>query len=428
MTIAVTGSIATDHLMHFPGRFSEQLLADHLQKVSLSFLVDDLVIRRGGVGGNIAFGMGALGGDVAWSARSATTSTTTAAGCRRHGVDCDNVYLRDRAHRPLRLHHRRGHVPDRLVLPRRDVRGPQHRARRRGVVTSAAGPGAHQRQRPRGDGACTPRNAASSGFASPPTRPSRSPGCPGEEIGKLIDGAAYLFTNDYERSCCCPRPAVGGRHAEQVGLRVTTLGTKGVEIVERDGPPCTSTWCPETSKADPTGVGDAFRAGFLTGRSAGLSLERSAQLGSLVAVLVLEIDRHPGVDVGPRLRRDPAGRGLRRRRRGRDRRSGLAARQLRRSGTGARQSCTGYTGSLICGTTAVLDEDRVPDHEDQQRPDLAGVVVRRRRGARRASVRTAARSIRWSACDASMIAWAQSNTHLLEPVPDRHREARAWPG
>ena len=65
MTIAVTGSIATDHLMRFPGRFSEQLLADHLQKVSLSFLVDDLVIHRGGVAGNMAFAIGVLGGDVA---------------------------------------------------------------------------------------------------------------------------------------------------------------------------------------------------------------------------------------------------------------------------------------------------------------------------------------------------------------------------
>ena len=45
---------------------------------------------------------------------------------------------------------------------------------------------------------------------------------------------------------------------------------------------------PEADATDPTGVGDAFRAGFLTGRSGGLSLERSAQLGSLVAVLVLE--------------------------------------------------------------------------------------------------------------------------------------------
>ena len=61
MRIAVTGSIATDHLMQFPGRFSEQLIADQLHKVSLSFLVDDLVVRRGGIGSNIAFGMGQLG-------------------------------------------------------------------------------------------------------------------------------------------------------------------------------------------------------------------------------------------------------------------------------------------------------------------------------------------------------------------------------
>ena len=61
MPIAVTGSIAADHLMHFPGKFSEQLLPEHLHKVSLSFLVDDLVIRRGGIGANIAYGLGQLG-------------------------------------------------------------------------------------------------------------------------------------------------------------------------------------------------------------------------------------------------------------------------------------------------------------------------------------------------------------------------------
>src|SRR5258705_912606 len=61
MRIAVTGSIATAHLMQFPGRFAEQLLADQLHKVSLSFLVDDLVVRRGGNGANIALGMALLG-------------------------------------------------------------------------------------------------------------------------------------------------------------------------------------------------------------------------------------------------------------------------------------------------------------------------------------------------------------------------------
>jgi len=59
--IAVTGSIATDHLMTFPGKFTDQLIADKLDRVSLSFLVDELAIRRGGVAANIAFGLGMLG-------------------------------------------------------------------------------------------------------------------------------------------------------------------------------------------------------------------------------------------------------------------------------------------------------------------------------------------------------------------------------
>jgi adenosine kinase len=59
--IAVTGSIATDHLMTFPGRFADQLMPDKLDKISLSFLVEDLEIRRGGVAANIAFGLGCLG-------------------------------------------------------------------------------------------------------------------------------------------------------------------------------------------------------------------------------------------------------------------------------------------------------------------------------------------------------------------------------
>ena len=61
MPIAVSASIASDHLMHFPGRFADQLVADQLDRVSLSFLVDDLVIKRGGVGGNIAYALGVLG-------------------------------------------------------------------------------------------------------------------------------------------------------------------------------------------------------------------------------------------------------------------------------------------------------------------------------------------------------------------------------
>jgi adenosine kinase len=59
--IAVTGSVATDHLMTFPGKFADSIVAGSIENISLSFLVDELDVRRGGVGANITFGMGVLG-------------------------------------------------------------------------------------------------------------------------------------------------------------------------------------------------------------------------------------------------------------------------------------------------------------------------------------------------------------------------------
>ena len=111
----------------------------------------------------------------------------------------------------------------------------------------------------------------------------------GDEIRRLVDGATYLFSNDYEWDLMLSK--TGWTDADvlaQVGLRVTTLGADGVDLVSADGTKIHVGVVPETAQVDPTGVGDAFRAGFLTGRGAGLDLERSAQLGALVAVLVLE--------------------------------------------------------------------------------------------------------------------------------------------
>src|SRR3954463_15416041 len=98
MKIAVTGSIATDHLMHFPGRFSEQLLADELHKVSLSFLVDELVVRRGGVAANIAFGMGQLGGSPVLLGAVGADFDEYRAWLERHGVVCDFVHVSEVHH------------------------------------------------------------------------------------------------------------------------------------------------------------------------------------------------------------------------------------------------------------------------------------------------------------------------------------------
>ncbi|HEV7849873.1 MAG TPA: PfkB family carbohydrate kinase, partial [Mycobacterium sp.] len=98
MTIAVTGSIATDHLMRFPGKFSEQLLPEHLQKVSLSFLVDDLVIHRGGVAGNMAFAIGVLGGDVALVGAVGKDFDDYRSWLEAVGVDTESVLVSDSAY------------------------------------------------------------------------------------------------------------------------------------------------------------------------------------------------------------------------------------------------------------------------------------------------------------------------------------------
>jgi adenosine kinase len=267
VTIAVTGSIATDNLMRFPGRFSEQLLADHLQKVSLSFLVDDLVIHRGGVAGNIAFAIGVLGGDVALVGVLISESAHTARFTCTTDIDMAQIA----SFYPGAMSEARNIKLADVIA---NIGTPEL------VIIGANDPDAmvvHTEE-------CRKLGLR---FAADPSQQLAR--LSGDEIRKLIDGAKYLFTNDYEWDLMLSK--TGWTEADvmaQVDLRVTTLGPKGVDVVEPNGTTVHVDVVPETSKVDPTGVGDAFRAGFLTGRSAGLSLERSAQLGSLVAVLVLE--------------------------------------------------------------------------------------------------------------------------------------------
>ncbi|MDT5011289.1 MAG: adenosine kinase [Mycobacterium sp.] len=289
MTIAVTGSIATDHLMRFPGKFSEQLLAEHLQKVSLSFLVDDLVVHRGGVAGNMAYAIGALGGDAVLVGAAGTDFADYREWLQSHGVNCDHVLISDSAHTarfvcttdadmaqiasfyPGAMSEARNISLEKVVSA---IGTPEL------VIVGANDPDTmflHTEE-------C--RKLGLSFAADPSQQLAR---LSGDEIRALIDGATYLFTNDYEWDLLLKKSGwTEDDVLSQVGLRITTLGAKGVDIVSADGTSLHVGVVPETGKEDPTGVGDAFRAGFLTGRSADLSLERSAQLGSLVAVLVLE--------------------------------------------------------------------------------------------------------------------------------------------
>jgi adenosine kinase len=289
VTIAVTGSIATDHLMRFPGRFADQLLAEHLQKVSLSFLVDDLVVHRGGVAGNMAYAMGILGGQPTLVGAVGKDFDDYRGWLTSHGVDCDSVLVSETAY-TARFVCTTDDDMAQLASFYPGAMSESRNVKLADVVARTGTPdlviiGAND---PDAMFLLTEEcRALGLAFAADPSQQLAR--LSGEQIRKLIDGATYLFTNDYEWDLLLQKS--GWSEAEvmqQIQLRVTTLGEKGVDLVGRDGTFVHVDVVPETHKEDPTGIGDAFRAGFLTGRSAGLSLERAAQLASLVATLVLE--------------------------------------------------------------------------------------------------------------------------------------------
>ncbi len=290
MKIAVTGSIATDHLMHFPGRFAEQLLPDQLHKVSLSFLVDDLVVRRGGIGPNICFGLAQLGVAATLVGAVGSDFADYRSWLERHGVDCDSVLISETAHTARFV----CTTDDDLCQIASFYAGAMSEARNIELAPTAARLGGLDLV------LISPNDPIAMGRH---TEECRQRGYPfvadpsqqlarmsGEEARQLIDGAAYLITNDYEADLL--RSKTGLTDADLlalVGVHITTLGAQGVRIVGRDLPaPIEVPAAREVQILDPTGVGDGFRAGFFAGVSWGLTVERAAQVGALLATMVLE--------------------------------------------------------------------------------------------------------------------------------------------
>ncbi|MGN2640412.1 carbohydrate kinase family protein [Nocardia takedensis] len=288
MSIAVSASIATDHLMRFPGRFADVLLADQLDHVSLSFLVDDLQVRRGGVAGNIAYAMGILNRTPLLVGAVGPDFAEYRSWLEKHGVDCSTVLISEQAQTARFV----CTTDDDMAQIASFYPGAMSEARDISiaelaesnvldlVLVGANDPEAMLRHTEE----CRELGIP---FAADPSQQLAL--IDGDHAVRLIDDATYLFTNKYEWALLLQKTGLSEAEvAAKVGIRVTTLGGEGVEIVDRDGTVTRVGVVPEREKVEPTGVGDAFRAGFLTGHTAGLSIERSAQLGSLIAVLVLE--------------------------------------------------------------------------------------------------------------------------------------------
>ena len=287
MRIAVTGSIATDQLMTFPARFVEQLMPDKLDKIALSFLVDSLVIRRGGVGANIAFGLGCLGlRPLLIGTAGQSDFAEYRAWLERHGVDTSGV-------RESARHHTARYIGT------TDVDMNQIASFYAGAMTE--------------DSQIDLTELAGQvelvlvGATDPDAMLAFTKQCiqnripfaadtswqlallEGEQVRTLLTGAEYLFCNEYEAKLTEHKTGWSAAElSDRVGARVTTLGSHGARIDRAGHAPIVVPAVPDAKPKEPTGAGDAFRAGFLAAVSWGLSLERAAQLGNMVAVHALE--------------------------------------------------------------------------------------------------------------------------------------------
>ncbi len=289
MKIAVSASIATDHLMRFPGRFRDSFVEGALDNITLSFLVDELEVRRGGVAGNIAFGMGVIGGSPILVGAAGQDFDDYRSWLERHGVDCASVLISEMRHTARFIcttdteQNQLASFYAGAMVEARDIELQPVAQRVGGLDLVLIGPNDPEAMLRHTD-ECRYRGIA---FAADPSQQLAR--MEGDEIRLLVDGALFLFTNQYEASLIEQKT---GWSADdilgRVDVRITTLGAKGSRIESRRFAPVHVPVPREEQIIDPTGVGDAFRAGFLSGYSWQLSLERCAQIGSLLATYAIE--------------------------------------------------------------------------------------------------------------------------------------------
>ncbi len=289
MKIAITGSIATDHLMTFRGRFADSLVPDQLSKISLSFLAEDLEIRRGGVAANIAFGMAALGVRPYLVGSVGEDFGSYRSWLERNGVDCESVRVSETRHTARFVcttdddqaqiatfyAGAMGEAREIELAPIADRVG--------GLDLVLIGANDPEGMRRHSD-ECRSRNIP---FVADPSQQLAF--ADGPFIRELITGAAYLMTNEYEAHLTEQKTGWSGEDIlEHVGVRVITRGSDGARILRKGQEPIDVPIADAATIADPTGVGDAFRAGFLCGLAADLDLQACARIGSTLAAYVVE--------------------------------------------------------------------------------------------------------------------------------------------
>ncbi len=298
MKLIVTGSIAYDYLMSFPGKFTEHFLPDHLQRVSLSFLVDTMDKRRGGCAPNIAYTLALLGERPYLMATAGQDFKDYGEWLQAAGVDISLVHqVRDKftasffcstdTENNQIASFYTGAMANASELSFRTVDHPGL------VIVSPNDPGAMVQY------AEECRTLGIPFIFDPGQQCARMSG---DELRDGISGARLVICNDYEFELI--RQKTGMSEDGVLGLAqslVITRGEDGCSLYEphpgsgiRDAGSGSGLSRVDVKAiaphriVDPTGVGDAFRGGIMKGMAVGKPLKECAQLGSVAATYALE--------------------------------------------------------------------------------------------------------------------------------------------
>ncbi len=288
MDIVVTGSIAYDYLMRFPGKFREHLLAENLDKISISFLVEDMSRHWGGIAANITYNLALLGHRPRLMGTVGKDFTDYRAWLESVGVDTTPVVVID-------------HVFTASFFANTDLENNQIASFYSGamafakdyslastvtgtpdfVVISPNDPTAMLQLADECDERGIP-------FMYDPSQ--QVPRLEGDLLRHSIERCHMLIVNEYEWAMITGKTGMSREDVlKYAKVLIITLGKKGAEIYAEGNRHFIPTFpVPDHAIADPTGVGDAFRAGILRGMSLGWPWEVSGQTASLCAAYTLE--------------------------------------------------------------------------------------------------------------------------------------------
>lgn len=286
MSVIVTGSIATDYIMKYPGHFREHILIEQTGKLTVSFLVEEKQMSRGGIGPNIAYTMAMLGEKPRLMGTVGQDFADYRAWLELQGIDTSLVVAY-----PEEFTATFTVITD---LDQNQIAGFHAGAMSRGreltyrglakeeidyVIISPHDPEGMIRN-------CTECRELGIPFVFDPSQQLAR--LNGEQVLAGMQGAFGLTVNDYELELIKSKTGLDEKGIlDCVSLLVITRGGDGSTFLSKDRR-VDAPIVPANAVVDPTGVGDAFRGGLLTGLVRGYSWETTARIGALAATYCLE--------------------------------------------------------------------------------------------------------------------------------------------